>query len=104
MNKVSFDDFTEALQKVTSNMTDEQKLEFYTDILETGSSFVGNRTMEITFSIVDGLSYDLNSSSGSIEEITQQDLEDLQNDIDEINSIDFTEDDVDFDDYDGEKL
>lgn len=104
MNKVSFDDFTEALQKVTSNMTDEQKLEFYEAILETGSSWVGNRTMDITFSIVEGLCYDLNSSTGEIEEITQEDLEELENTIDEINAMDFTEDDVDFDDYDGEKL
>ncbi|MDG0888773.1 hypothetical protein [Paracholeplasma manati] len=98
MNKVSFDDFTEALQKVTSNMTDEQKLEFYTDILETGSSSVGNRTIDITFSIVEGLSYDLNSSTGKIEEITQEDLQELENTIDEINDMDFTEDDdpIDF--------
>lgn len=98
MNKVTFDEFTEAIQKVTSNMTDEQKLEFYTDILETGSSFVGNRNMEITFSIVEGLSYDLNSSTGKIEEISQEDLENLQNDINEINDMYFTEDDdpIDF--------
>ena len=83
-------------------MTDEQKLEFYTEILETGSAFVGNRNMEITFSIVDGLSYDLISSTGMIQEISQKDLEELENDIDEINDMNFTEDDIDFNKYDDE--
>lgn len=102
MCKVTFDDFTEALQKVTSNMTDEQKLEFYTEILETGSAFIGNRNMEITFSIVDGLNYDLISTTGMIQEISQQDLVELENDIDEINDMNFTDDDIDFNKYDDE--
>ncbi len=84
-------------------MTDDDKFEFYTDILETGSAFIGTRTMEITFSIVDGLSFEVDSPSGKIEELDPKDFEDLQNDVDEINSMDFTEADVDFDNYDGDK-
>lgn len=59
MNKISFDDFTEALQKVTSKLDDDDKLEFYEELLDTGSACVTTKTKEHNFSIHDGFEYEL---------------------------------------------
>ena len=59
MDKISFDDFTEALHKVTASMDDDDKLEFYEELLDTGSASVSTRTIEHNFSIHDGFIYEL---------------------------------------------
>jgi hypothetical protein len=94
MNKVSFDDFTKKLQEVTSDLIEDEKFDFYTELLETGSNQLGNGYEVIIFSIVNGLEYEIRK----IEEINQEDLQEIENTIDEINDMDFTDDDdpIDF--------
>lgn len=89
MPKVTFDVFTEAIQKVVSLMSDDDKLEFYEELLETGSASAATRTVEHNFGIVDGLEYEqvVCESNPSLD-----DMKDLENDIDEIINTDYTDD------------
>lgn len=78
MDKMSFDDFSKKVQEVTSSMTEDDRLEFYDQLLETGSACVSEREIEYTFSIVDGFEYDVNIFSlDELEKASQETIDDI---------------------------
>lgn len=93
MQKMSFDDFSKKVQEVTSSMSDDDKLEFYDELLDTGSACVSERVIEYTFSIVDGFEYDVNIFS--LEELEKASQETID-DIDDILNLRELEDDIDY--------
>lgn len=99
MQKNSFDDFSKKVQEVTSSMSDDDKLEFYEELLETGSACVSERLVEYTFSIVDGFEYDVHTFS--LDELEKESQE-MIDDIDFIISMDDDEIFDELDQLDGE--
>ena len=82
---MSFDDFSKKVQEVTSLMSDDDKLEFYDQLLDTGSACVSERVIEYTFSIVDGFEYDVNIFSlEELEKESQETIDELEIDLKEI--------------------
>lgn len=65
-------------EKVTSSMTEDDRLEFYDQLIETGSACVSERAIEYTFSIVDGFEYDVNIFSlEELEKASQETIDDI---------------------------
>lgn len=78
MQRMSFDDFSKKIQEVTSLMSDDDKLVFYDELLETGSACVSERAIEYTFTIVEGFDYDVNIFSlDEIEKHTSETIDDI---------------------------
>lgn len=103
MPKVNFDSFSESIQKIVLSMDEEEKLDFYQELLETGSAArsAGGPSIE-TFSIIDGLTHEtIISASGDTDD--DFDLQDFEDDMDDILNSDYTQNDIDLNNYDGDR-
>lgn len=105
MQKTGFHDFSNKVQEVTSSMSDDDKLEFYEELLETGSKEIDDNFLVHTFSIVNGFEHDCSFSEKynpsdqheTIDAIVNSDVDDdpidlsvLQKEADELEE-DYTE-------------
>jgi len=92
MNKVTFDEFSEKLIEVTSSMCDDEKLDLYEELLETGSTETGDNFLKHTFSIVNGFEHDCIF----LEKYDRSDQHETIDEIDAIVNSDVDEDPIDF--------
>ena len=88
MQKISFDDFKEALQNVTSSLSDDDKLEFYEELLDTGSACITNANTEHNFSIHDGFVYEAITFDSTLNDDDILNFRELEDDIDYIIGMD----------------
>ncbi|MCU0104716.1 hypothetical protein N7603_03505 [Acholeplasma vituli] len=92
MNKMSYDEFKKVLQMVTSHMSDDDKFEFYQELLDTGSACVSERTIEHNFAIINGLHYEevIFTPTDNDDEL-EIDLKEIELQADSIENEDVTE-------------
>lgn len=93
MDKISYDEFKEAIQMITSLMSDDDKFEFYQELLETGSACVSERTIEHNFAIINGLHYEevVITPSDDDDDELEIDLKEIELQADSIEDDDVTE-------------
>jgi hypothetical protein len=93
MNKVTFDDFQEKLSYFTRDVEDDYKLEIYEDLLETGSTQIGDGYQVIIFSIVNGFEYEIKEieNDPNAAELSHEDIKE----IDDIVNSDVEDDLID---------
>lgn len=98
--KLPVDVFFNRIKDATFNLEDSEKIEFYEELLETGSATVSiNNNLEFNFKIE---SFDWECIEVQTESITDNDLLEHQETIDDIDFIIGMDDDEIFDELDNQ--